>query len=333
MKRREFLTILAGTAAIAPWATAVPAQHADRVRRVGVLMNTAEGNPEGQARIEAFRERLRELGWSEGRNLRLDIRWGGGDVARAKGHAQELVAHSPDVLLAYASAQLAAASRATRTTPTVFIGVSDPVSPGYVASFARPGGNITGFTLFEPTLGGKWLATLKEIAPATARAAMMANPDTALLGGRLFASAFQSGAAALGVKSVTADVRSVNDIEAAIAALGRPPNGGLIVVPESFTSTNRELIVRLAATYRVPAMYPFRQYPMSGGLMSYGPDTVDVTRRAASYIDRILRGEKPADLPVQAPTKFELVINLKTAKALGLTVPNSMQLLADEVIE
>ena len=240
---------------------------------------------------------------------------------------------SPDVLLAYANAQLAALARETRAVPIVFIGVSDPVGAGYVASFARPGGNITGFTLFEPSLGGKWLATLKEIAPATVRAAVMANPDTAILQGRLFVPAFESAATALSVEAITAHVRSTGDIEAALESLGQRPGGGLIVVPESFTSTHRELIVRLAAQHRVPAMYPCRQFPASGGLMSYGPDYVDTIRRSAAYIDRIMRGEKPAELPVQAQTKFELVINLKTAKALGLKVPESFLVRADEVIE
>jgi putative ABC transport system substrate-binding protein len=240
---------------------------------------------------------------------------------------------SPDVLLAYASAQLTALARETRAIPIVFIGASDPVGAGFVASFARPGGNITGFTTYEPSLGGKWLATLKEIAPATVRAALMVNPDITFLQGRTYVPAFESAAAALSVEPVTAHVRSTGDIEAALDSLGQRPGGGLIVVPESFTSTHRELIVRLAAQHRVPAMYPYRQFSESGGLISYGPDHVDTFRRSAAYIDRIMRGEKPAELPVQAPTKFELVINLKTAEALGLKVPESFLVRADEVIE
>lgn len=331
MRRRDFIALAGGTAV--SWPLLARAQQSERMRRIGVLMHIAESNAEGQALLAAFRQRLQELGWTERRNVRIDARWGGGDVARIRDHAAELVGLSPDVLLAYASAQLAALARETRAVPIVFIGASDPVGAGFVASFARPGGNITGFTLYEPALGGKWLATLKEIAPATVRAALMANPDTAILQGRLFVPAFEAAAAALSVEAVTADVRSTGDIEAALDSLGQRPGGGLIVVPESFTSTHLELIVRLAAQHRVPAMYPRRQFPASGGLISYGPDNVDTIRRSAAYIDRIMRGEKPAELPVQAQTKFELVINFKTARALGLTVPNSMQLLADEVIE
>jgi putative tryptophan/tyrosine transport system substrate-binding protein len=331
MKRRAFITLLGGAAAA--WPLAARAQQGERMRRIGVLMNTAESNAEGQAQLAAFRQRLQELGWTEGRNVRIDVRWGAGDVVRIRGHAAELVGLSPDVLLAYASAQLTALARETRAIPIVFIGASDPVGAGFVASFARPGGNITGFTTYEPSLGGKWLATLKEIAPATVRAALMVNPDITFLQGRTYVPAFESAAAALSVEPVTAHVRSTGDIEAALDSLGQRPGGGLIVVPESFTSTHRELIVRLAAQHRVPAMYPYRQFPESGGLMSYGPDNVDTFRRSAAYIDRILRGEKPAELPVQAPTKFELVINLKTAKALGLQVPESFLVRADEVIE
>jgi putative ABC transport system substrate-binding protein len=323
VKRRTFITVLGGVAA---WPLAARAQQPERMRRVGVVMNTAESNAVGQAQLAAFRQRLQELGWTEGRNVRIDVRWGAGNAA-------ELVGLSPDVLLAYASAQLTALARETRAIPIVFIGASDPVGAGFVASFARPGGNITGFTTYEPSLGGKWLATLKEIAPATVRAALMVNPDITFLQGRTYVPAFESAAAALSVEPVTAHVRSTGDIEAALDSLGQRPGGGLIVVPESFTSTHRELIVRLAAQHRVPAMYPYRQFPESGGLMSYGPDNVDTFRRSAAYIDRILRGEKPAELPVQAPTKFELVINLKTAKALGLQVPESFLVRADEVIE
>ncbi len=323
MKRRTFITLLGGAGT---WPLAARAQQPERMRRVGVVMNTAESNAVGQAQLAAFRQRLQELGWTEGRNVRIDVRWGAGD-------APELVGLSPDVLLAYASAQLTALARETRAIPIVFIGASDPVGAGFVASFARPGGNITGFTTYEPSLGGKWLATLKEIAPATVRAALMVNPDITFLQGRTYVPAFESAAAALSVEPVTAHVRSTGDIEAALDSLGQRPGGGLIVVPEFFTSTHRELIVRLAAQHRVPAMYPYRQFPESGGLMSYGPGNVDTFRRSAAYIDRILRGEKPAELPVQAPTKFELVINLKTAKALGLRVPESFLVRADEVIE
>jgi putative ABC transport system substrate-binding protein len=314
----------------AAWPLVARAQH---MRRIGVLMNTTDSNAVGQAQLAAFRQGLQDLGWTEGRNVRIDVRWGAGDVVRIRGHAAELVGLSPDVLLAYASAQLTALARETRAIPIVFIGASDPVRAGFVASFARPGGNITGFTTYEPSLGGKWLATLKEIAPATVRAGLMVNPDITFLQGRAYDPAFESAAAALSVEPVTAHVRSTGDIEAVLDSLGQRPGGGLIVVPESFTSTHRELIVRLAAQHRVPAMYPFRQFPASGGLISYGPNNVDTARRSAAYVDRIMRGEKPAELPVQAQTKFELVINLKTAKALGLKVSESFLVRADEVIE
>jgi putative ABC transport system substrate-binding protein len=314
----------------AAWPLVARAQH---MRRIGVLMNTTDSNAVGQAQLAAFRQGLQDLGWTEGRNVRIDVRWGAGDVVRIRGHAAELVGLSPDVLLAYASAQLTALARETRAIPIVFIGASDPVRAGFVASFARPGGNITGFTTYEPSLGGKWLATLKEIAPATMRAGLMVNPDITFLQGRAYDPAFESAAAALSVEPVTAHVRSTGDIEAVLDSLGQRPGGGLIVVPESFTSTHRELIVRLAAQHRVPAMYPFRQFPASGGLISYGPNNVDTARRSAAYVDRIMRGEKPAELPVQAQTKFELVINLKTAKALGLKVSESFLVRADEVIE
>jgi putative ABC transport system substrate-binding protein len=320
--------VLGGAAAV-PLATRAQEQP----RRVGVLLNTAESNTEGQARFAAFRQGLRDIGWSEDSNVRIDVRWGGGDLARIRTHAQELVALSPDVLLAYAGSQLAALSSITTSIPIVFIGVSDPVTPGYVKSFARPGGNITGFTLFEAPLGGKWLATLKEVAPATTRVAIMANPDTAVMRGRLFTLAFESSASALAIEPVTADVRSIADIEATIARLGQRASSGLIVVPESFTSTHRELIVQLAAQHRVPAIYPLTQFTSSGGLMSYGPDNIDTTRRSVAYIDRILHGEKPAVLPVQAQVKYRLVINLKTARALGLTIPATLLARADEVIE
>ena len=265
--RREFITLL-GAAAV--WPLTAQAQQSERMRRIGVLMNTAESDAVGQAQLAAFRQRLQELGWTEGRNVRIDVRWGAADVVRIRGHAAELVGLSPDVLLAYVSAQLTALARETRAIPIVFIGVSDPVGAGFVASFARPGGNITGFTTYEPGLGGKWLATLKEIAPATVRAALMVNPDITFLQGRTYDPAFESAAAALSVEPVTAHVRNTGDIEAALDSLGQRPGGGLIVVPESFTSTHRELIVRLAAQHRVPAMYPYRQFPASGGLISYG---------------------------------------------------------------
>jgi ABC-type uncharacterized transport system substrate-binding protein len=331
MRRRDFITLLGGAAAA--WPLAARAQQGDGMRRIAALMDTAENNSEGQARIAAFRQGLQQLGWTEGRNIRLDLRWGGGDVERTRTHAAELVGLRPDVIFAYAVAQLAPLARETRTIPIVFVGASAPVADGFVATFARPGGNITGFTQYEPSMVGKWLGALKEIAPAVARVAIVVNPETAPMRGTFYLREFESAAAALGVEPITRFVHSANDIEAAVTALGQAPNSGLIVAPETFTTANRELFIALAERNRVPAIYALRQFPATGGLMSYGPDTVDTVRRAAGYIDRILRGEKPAELPVQAPTKFEFVINAKTAKALGLELPPTLLVRADEVIE
>jgi putative ABC transport system substrate-binding protein len=329
MRRRQFITLLGGAAV---WPMTARAQQAGRTRRVGVLMDTDESNSDGQARIAAFRETLRGLGWTEGRNTQIDYRWGGADVERTHAYAAELVGFKPDVIFAYGAAQLAPLSRETKTSPIVFVGASAPVADGYVASYPRPGGNITGFTLYEPSMVGKWLAALKEVAPAIVRVALLVNPDTAPQRGTFYSSAFESAAAALAVEPVVANVHSAGDIETAMAALGTRPDGALIAAPDTFTTANRDLIIALAARYRLPAIYG-RPFPMSGGLMSYGPDTIDTVRRAASYVDRILRGEKPAELPVQAPTKFELIVNLKTAKALGLQISESFLLRADTVIE
>jgi putative tryptophan/tyrosine transport system substrate-binding protein len=332
MRRREFIVLVGGAAVSWP-PPAVRAQQADRVWRLGVMTDTAENNPEGQARIAALRQGLQELGWTEGRNLQVDYRWSEGDIERARTYAVEIVALNPDVIFALANSQLAPLSRETRTIPIVFVGVSDPVGPGYVASVARPGGNITGFTLYEPTMGGKWVEMLKEIAPALTRVVFMANPETAVRRGTYYTKAFESAAAAFAVEAVTAPVRSFTDIEPVIALLARTSNTGLVVSPDSFTQAHDKLIVTLASKYRLPTIYGNRSFPVAGGLMSYGPNFVDTVQRSASYIDRILRGERPAELPVQAPTKFDLVINLKTAKALGLTVPPSLLATADEVIE
>jgi putative ABC transport system substrate-binding protein len=329
MRRREFITLLGG-AAVA-WPLAGHAQQG--IRRIGALMDTAEDNADGQARIAAFRQRLHELGWSEGSNVQIDLRWGGGDVERTRAYAVELVALKPNVIFAFANAQLAPVSRETRTIPIVFIGASDPVGAGYVASFARPGGNITGFTLFDASMVGKWLATLKEIAPNIKRVAIMVNPDTAVVRGTLYLHPFDAAAKELGIEPITATTRDADAIRAAFVTLARQPDAGLIVAPDTFSNVHRELIVASAAKHRVPAIYGQRQFPTSGGLLSYGPDLLDTVRRSASYIDRILRGEMPAELPVQAPTKFELVINLKTAKAVGLEIPPSLLAIADEVIE
>jgi putative ABC transport system substrate-binding protein len=331
MRRREFITVM-GSAAAA-WPLAARAQQSDQIHRIAALMDTDEGNSDGQTRVAAFRQALEQLGWTDGRNTRIDLRWGGGDVERTRRFAAELVHLSPDVIFAYAKAQLAPLARETRMIPIVFCGASAPVEDGFIASFARPGGNITGFTQYEPSMVGKWLAALKEIAPATARVAIVVNPETAPLRGTFYLREFETAATTLGVKPMTNFVHSDTDIEAAMAALGEEPNSGVIVAPETFTTAHRKLFIALAERYRLPAIYGLRQFPATGGLMSYGPDTVDTVRRAAGYIDRILRGEKPADLPVQAPAKFEFIINAKTAKALGLNLPTALLIRADEVIE
>jgi putative ABC transport system substrate-binding protein len=328
--RRTLITLFGGAAA---WPLTARAQQTERTRRIGVLMPTTPADAERQTDLAALQQRLIELGWLTGRNIEIDYRWGGGDIERTRDYAAELVRESPDLIFACFNAQLAPLSRETNTIPIVFVGVSDPVGSGYVASFARPGGNITGFTLYEPSMAGKWLGTLKEIAPALARVALMTNPETATLGGRLYSEAFEKAAASFTVKPLAVTVRSAEDIEAVVTSLGREANTGLIVAPDTFTESHSDLIVLSAARQRVPAIYGLRHFPKRGGLVSYGPDTVDTFRRAASYIDRILRGERPAELPVQAPIKFDLVINLKSATSLGLSIPASLLAQADEVIE
>jgi putative ABC transport system substrate-binding protein len=330
LRRQKFIMLLGS---VATWPVAARAQQGERMRRIGVLMDTAENNTEGQARFAAFRQVLRERGWVEGRNIQIDVRWPAGDAKRAQAFGAEIIALAPDAIFAIANAQLRPLSRATRTIPIVFIGASDPVGAGYVESLARPGGNITGFTLFEPTMAGKWLANLKEVAPTVTRVAIMVNPDTGTLAGKFYLHELEVAAAALAVEPETAVVRDGNEIERAVAALGQRPNSGLIVAPDGFTQAHDTRIVGLAARHRVPTVFGVGNFARSGGLMSYGPDFVDVSRRAGTYVDRILRGERPADLPVQAPTKFELLINLKTAKALGLEVPPTLLARADEMIE
>jgi putative ABC transport system substrate-binding protein len=331
MRRRDLIALI-GSAAVA-WPRATRAQQPDGMRRIAALMDTDENNSDGKVRVAALMQTLQQLGWTEGRNLQVDLRWGGGDVEHTRGLASELIHLSPDVIFAYAKAQLAALSQETRTIPIVFCGASAPVADGFIASFARPGGNITGFTQYEPSIVGTWLGTLKEIAPAIRQVAIVVNPETAPLRGSFYLHEFENAAAALGVKPITNFVHNEAEVEAAIAALGQAPTSGLIVAPETFTTAHRKLIIALADRNRVPAIYGLRQFPETGGLMSYGPDTVDTVRRAAGYIDRILRGQKPADLPVQAPTKFEFVINLKTAKALGLDPPSALLIRAEKVIE
>jgi putative ABC transport system substrate-binding protein len=328
MQRREFITLLGG-AAVA-WPLAVRAQQSERMRRIGVLMAIAADDPEAKGRIAAFQQGLNESGWTDGRNVRIDYRWAVGDADRVR-YAAELVALAPDVILATTGATVGALQQASHTVPIVFVTVIDPVGGGWVASLARPGGNATGFAAYEFSMGGKWLELLKEIAPRVTRAAVIRDPSVPA-GSGLFA-AIQTVAPSFGVELTSVGVRDASEIERGIAAFAREPNCGLIVPVPSSVTLHRELIIALAVRYRLPAIYSARFFVTSGGLISYAPDPIDQYRRAAGYVDRILKGEKPADLPVQAPTKFELVINLKTAKALGLTVPPSLLATANEVIE
>ena len=330
MRRREFITLLGGAAAF--WPLAARAQQAERVRRIGVLMHLAADDLEGQARFTAFRQGLQQLGLTDGRNVRIETRWGTSDAERMRRDAAELVGLAPDVILASTTAAMSALQQATGTVPIVFAGVADPVGAGFVASLARPGGNTTGFTPFEFGISGKWLELLKEIAPRVMRAAVLR--DLALAAGSGQLGAIQSVAPSFGVELSPIDVRGADEIEHAITAFARSSsNGGLIVTGSALATVHRDLIVALAARHRLPAVYYYRYFVTAGGLVSYGPDPHDQYRRAAGYIDRILKGEKPADLPVQAPTKYDLVINLKTAKALGIEVPPMLLARADEVIE
>jgi putative ABC transport system substrate-binding protein len=327
MRRREFITLLGGAAAT--WPLAARAQQAERMRRIGVLMNLAVGDPEGEARIAAFVQALQRLGWSDGRNLRIDHRWAAGDAGRFKRYAEELLALAPDVILAAATPSVQALQRATRTVPIVFANVADPVGAGFVDTLARPGGNATGFTPFEYGLSGKWLELLKEIAPRVTRVAVLRDLNIGL--GQL--GAIQSVAPSLGMELTPIGVDDVGQMERTVAAFARSPNGGLIVTASTSAIIHRELITTLAARNKLPAVYYERYFVAAGSLMSYGPDFLDQYRSAATYVDRILRGEKPADLPVQAPTKHVLMVNLNAAKALGLDVPPTLLARADEVIE
>ena len=303
------------------------------MRRIGVLMAFDENDPEGKARLSGFTQGLAELGWTDGRNLRMDVRWAAGNVDRMRMFAKELVDLQPDVILAGATPATAALQRETRTIPIVFAIVADPVGAGFVASLPRPGGNITGFSNIEASMAGKWLELLTEIAPGVKRVAIMFNPDTAPGGGSYYLPSFEAAARSLKVEPIVAPVHSDAEIETVITSLGREPGGGLVVMPDGFMTIHRAPIILLAARNNVPAVYSNSVFARDGGLLSYGPDRVDIFRRSASYVDRILRGAKPADLPVQLPVKFEMAVNVKTAKALGLTVPQSILLRADEVIE
>jgi putative ABC transport system substrate-binding protein len=331
MRRREFITLLGG-AAVA-WPTAARAQQPERMKRIGVLMGYPESDSEAQTKIAAFQDGLQKLGRTEGRNTRIDTRWATpADAESMERFAKELVALQPDLILSSTTPTTAALLQQTRAIPIVFATVADPVGSGFVSSFPRPGGNVTGFVVFEASLAGKWLELLKEIAPRVNRIAFLFNPATATYA-EFYLNPFKAAAASFAVEAIAAPVRDRSELESVVSAQAREPNGGLIVMPDSFTDLHRAEITSLAARYRLPAVYPRRIFTEVGGLLSYGIDQLDNFRLAATYADRILKGEKPADLPVQAPTRYELVINLKAARALGLDVPPALLARADEVIE
>src|SRR6266404_5445913 len=328
MRRRDFITLLGSAAA---WPLAARAQQRERMRRIGALMNMAADDPTGQTRLLAFAQALAQAGWTDGRNVRIDIRWGAGDPERIRKYAAELVALAPDVILASGGTTLGPLRQVSRTVPTVFTGVGDPVGAGFVDSLARPGGNATGFIAYEWSISGKWLELLKEIAPGVTRAVVLR--DSELGSGASQFAVIQAVAPSLRLEVNPINVGGTAEIERAVAAFARAPNGGLIATGGGRVRFHRDLIVKLAARHKLPAVYYDRVFVDSGGLISYGPDYVDLFRRAAGYVDRVLKGEKPADLPVQAPTKYETILNLKTAKALGLDIPPTVLARADEVIE
>jgi putative ABC transport system substrate-binding protein len=329
MKRRTFIALLGGVAAV--WPLAVRAQQGDRVRRIGLLMGTADDR-EGQARVTALKQELQELGWTDGGNIQIETRFGGADIGRIRADAAELVALAPDVLVGGGTPVVRALRQATSSIPIVMAAVLDPVEQGLVSSLAHPGGNITGFMLIDFQMVGKWLEMLKEAAPGVSRAVLMFNPDAAPHY-YVYLRSFEAVPRSIAVEVTAAPVRDTAEVEMVLAKLGRQPGGGLIVAPDVFTIVHYPLFIRLAQQHRLPAVYAYRTYVAEGALMSYGPDPYDNFRRSASYVDRILKGAKPADLPVQQPTKFELAINLKIAKALGLQIPDKLLALADEVIE
>jgi ABC-type uncharacterized transport system substrate-binding protein len=328
MRRRTFITLLGGAAA---WPLAARAQQSDRMRRIGVLMDLAADDPEGRVRLAVFRAELSRLGWADGGNTRIDIRWGAGVANRMREFAEELVALMPDAILASGSPSVGALQQSTMKLPVVFASVVDPVGAGFVASLARPGGNITGFMLLEYSIGTKWLELLKDVEPRVSRVAVLRDPTLASGSGQF--GAIQAVASSFGVELSPIGMRNAGEIEDAVNAFARGAKGGLIVTASTLATLHRELIVALASRHRLPAVYSNRLFVTGGGLLSYSPDRIDQFRQAAAYVDRILKGEKPADLPVQAPTKFEFVINLKTAKALGLELPPTLLARADEVIE
>ena len=332
MKRREFITLLGGAAAAASWPLDIQAQQRATMVRVGVLMGRAADDPEGQKQAAALQRGLEELGWTPRRNVEIEFRWPAGHAARAQALAKDLVDWRPDILVANSTPSLVAARQATRTVPIVFVAIADPVAQGFVQSLAHPGGNITGFEAEEPSMGAKWVQLLNEIAPHLGSITVIFNPDTAPFTG-MFLPSMETARASSSFELIVSPVRNEAEIDRAIAAAGRQPSGGLIVMPDSFLSSRHEMIVALVANQRLPAIYSVSEFTRSGGLIAYGFDRADQFRRAAAYVDRILKGEKAADLPVQLPTKFVLAINLKTAKAIGLTVPNTLLATADEVIE
>jgi putative ABC transport system substrate-binding protein len=329
MRRREFIALLGNAAAT--WPLAARAQQGERMRRIAVFMSLAAGDAEGQARLAAFVQGLQELGWTDGRNVQIDYRWGAGDADRVRRYAAELVALAPDVIMAHGGSVMGPLRQATSTVPIVFVNIIDPVGAGFVESLARPGSNTTGFTNFEYSMSAKWLEVLKEIAPRMTRAAVLR--DVTIASGTGQFGAIQAVAPSFGVELRPIDLRDAGEIERAVAAFAQGSNGGLIVTAGQSALLHRDLVIALAARHRLPAVYPSRIFATGGGLITYGPDPVDPLRRAAGYVDRILKGERPADLPVQAPVKYELVINVKTAKTLGLDVPAALLARADEVIE
>ena len=330
MRRRGFITLLGGAAAA--WPFAARAQQPDRLRRIGVLIGFAESDPAVQSWLGAFRGTLAKLGWTEGSNLRIEVRWAGDDPDRMKTFAKELVDLRPDAILSVTTPVTGALIRETQTIPIVIVTVADPISSGFVANLGRPGGNLTGFALYEPSMGGKWLELLKQIAPGVTRVALLFNPATTVPV-KFYMSSIEAAASSFAIQASTAPVHAKDEIEGVIATLAGNPGAGLIVMPDLFNTVNRDLIIAMAARSRVPAIYFVRAFTDSGGLISYGPDFAEQYPQAAEYIDRILKGEKPGNLPIQMPIKVPLIINLKTAKALGLEVPGQLQQLANEVIE
>jgi putative ABC transport system substrate-binding protein len=330
MRRRAFITLVGGAAVT--WPLAPRAQQVDGMRRIAVLMGYAESDREGQANVAAFRDGLQKLGWTEGRNIRIDTRWAAADADLIQRFAKELVALQPDLILTQNTPTTAAMLQQTRSIPIIIANVSDPIGSGFVASFSQPGGNVTGFTDIEATIAGKWLELIKELAPRTTRVAFLFNPATAPFAD-YFLSYFKAVAGLFAVEAITAPVHDTSELESVVAAQARDPNSGLIVMPEAFMNIHRAEVISPAAHYRLPAVYPRRFFAELGGLVSYGNDQSDNFRRTATYVDRILKGAKPSELPVEAPVKFELVINLKTAAALGLTIPPAILTRADEVIE